>query len=271
MTSPARRFRSLLSAVARPFLNLEPCATLVDWIAYERKRVRRRKTAARLEETGKLGDTILSGAFQGMRYPESGSSCGIEKILGAYEAELREVVEEIAGRPYSEIIDVGCAEGYYAVGMAMRQPEALVYAFDTNPRLLAACRRLASANQVEARLRFGSLCTPETLAGIEIRRKGFLLCDCEGYELQLLDPNAVPLLKELDILVETHDFVDPSITGTLRDRFRPTHEIRTIHSHGPRPADYPQLGGLSSPEIESLLWEDRPAPMDWLVLTSLSG
>ena len=46
-----------------------------------------------------------------------------------------------------------------------------------------------------------------------------LFCDAEGYELTLLDLDAVPQLRHWSIIVELHDFVDPTITETIRARF----------------------------------------------------
>jgi protein-L-isoaspartate O-methyltransferase len=52
------------------------------------------------------------------------------KLLGAYEHSLHDVLLKPVSRQPDPIINVGCAEGYYAVGLARLLPDATVYAFD---------------------------------------------------------------------------------------------------------------------------------------------
>lgn len=79
----------------------------------------------------KSGSTVLSGPFQGMTYMAAGSEGSTSaRLLGTYEAALHPIIEKIIKRGYQQIIDVGCAEGYYAVGLAMRMPSARVIARD---------------------------------------------------------------------------------------------------------------------------------------------
>ena len=51
-------------------------------------------------------------------------------MLGTYEKELNSVIEEACAAHPSLIVDVGAAEGYYACGMALRNPQARVVAFE---------------------------------------------------------------------------------------------------------------------------------------------
>src|SRR5438445_9468790 len=77
---------------------------------------------------------VIAGPFQGLTYVSTarGSSIG-PKLLGTYEIELREVVEEIIRRGYKTIINIGAGEGYYGVGLAKRMPDARVICFDAEP------------------------------------------------------------------------------------------------------------------------------------------
>ena len=59
------------------------------------------------------------------------SSC-VPKLIGSYEEEVHPIIEEIIRRRYSIVVNIGCAEGYYAVGFALRIPDAIVYAFDVD-------------------------------------------------------------------------------------------------------------------------------------------
>jgi hypothetical protein len=79
------------------------------------------------------GLKVIAGPFAGMLYGND-VNCGayVAKLVGSYEQELHQVVHEIIGRDYRTIVDVGCAEGYYAVGLALKTKSAEIHAFDTD-------------------------------------------------------------------------------------------------------------------------------------------
>jgi methylase of polypeptide subunit release factors len=63
----------------------------------------------------------------------------VPKLLGSYEAELHPVLDQVIRNNYETIIDVGCAEGYYAVGLALSLPTTHVHAFDIDSRARELC------------------------------------------------------------------------------------------------------------------------------------
>ena len=92
-----------------------------------------------LSELQKL--EVLNGPFKGMKYPEflSLGSTLIPKLIGSYEAELHPIIDEIIACGYEEIWDVGCAEGYYAVGLALMSPTSKIRAYDIDIHSRKAC------------------------------------------------------------------------------------------------------------------------------------
>ena len=163
--------------------------------------------------------TVQSGPFQGMQYGETGLECEmVSKWLGAYEMELHEIVEVLCRGPYTTVINVGCAEGYYTVGLARRLTRASVYAFDLDPKMVTACRRLSACNGVGDRVTVAGDCSPVQLNPL-VTGDTLIVSDCEGGELELLDPAQAPALKDADLLVEIHDFINPAISSTLLSRF----------------------------------------------------
>ena len=75
--------------------------------------------------------------------------------------------------------DIGCAEGYYAVGMAGRMPATRVDAFDIDPAAQRACGELAARRGVAERVRVGARFTADDFAAYA-GRKTLVLCDVEG-------------------------------------------------------------------------------------------
>jgi len=61
------------------------------------------------------------------------------------------------------IIDVGSAEGYYAVGLAMRCPNSQIFTFEAEPYYRHLSRRLARENRIAENLDIRGACNPKTL------------------------------------------------------------------------------------------------------------
>ena len=230
-------------------------------------------TMARVEAALDLeaSRVVRGGPFVGMRYIEDsvGSSLA-PKILGAYELEIHPAIESLIGvGRIDSIVDIGCAEGYYAVGLARRCPEATVAAFDTSPRARELCRGMARLNGVSERVQVSGRITPEGLRAA-LRPGTLLICDCEGYERVLIDPVAVPELAEADLIVELHDFLDPGISTAIAERFAASHMIELVDS---RPREPDEIGGaidaIPAEDRAYALDEGRPGPMQWAVMTRL--
>jgi predicted O-methyltransferase YrrM len=218
--------------------------------------------------------TVRHGPFAGLRYPRATSSGStlFPKLLGSYERELHEVLRLICTTTYTDVVDIGGAEGYYAIGLARAIPSARVWAFDTDARALASCREMAVLNQVAARVTTSGVCTPDTLAAMPLGRFPLIICDCEGYEARLFTDATVHFLLQSDLLIETHDFLDISISRTVCTRFAATHDVAVIRSIDDITKahcyEYAELANYELPTRKLLLAERRPAIMEWLWLTS---
>lgn len=213
---------------------------------------------------------VQTGPFKGMRILQA-SSWGdgdlCPKILGAYEAELHSCLDIWAKAPPETVINVGCAEGYYAVGLTRLFPGAVTRAFDISQTAQDICHRNAALNQVQERLIVGGLCTQETLREIlTTSGRTVIVCDCEGGELELLNPAVLPDLCRCDILVECHDFVNRSISPTLLERFKVSHRIDVI-PEGPRdPNRFALLRRMPSLDRWLAVCEFRPEFMTWMFM-----
>ena len=221
-----------------------------------------------------LDGIVRNGPFAGLKYPELTSigSALYPKLLGSYEAELHPWIQEVCDGDYSEIIDVGCAEGYYAVGLARRIPQAKVYAYDIYEGAQYLCSNCATANQVADRMTVRAAFTAEELLEIPIRQRGLIVCDCEGAENDIFTEQSRRHFANWDLLIETHDFLDITISTRMAALFRDTHELRSILSvddiQKAKTYDYPELTGLDLATRRAILAEFRPGLMEWQFLKS---
>jgi hypothetical protein len=218
------------------------------------------------------GYVVHDGPFKEMEYiPDALGSALLPKLVGSYERELHGTLEKILTTTFETVVDVGCAEGYYAVGLAMHLPGSpKVYAYDINPEAQAACRELAAKNSVAAQVIIEGRCSPEELQKT-LRGSSLVVCDCEGYELDLLDPASAPALAGAWILVELHDQFRPGLTPELTERFRKTHRITLIDSEDRDPADYPVVGFLSPEQQKVAVSEFRQTKQQWAYMEPLTG
>ncbi len=235
------------------------------WLTERRRRAVAGPTARYLAEHGR---TVRHGPLAGLTYPPGLDATGdlVAKLLGTYELELRDELGAWVAARYAHVIDVGCAEGYYAVGLARAMPETTVHAFDIDADARLRCAGLAAVNGVQDRVVLGGMCTPQTLQAGFPADGVALLSDCEGYERVLLDPQAAPVLAGWPILVELHEFLDPAITDVIAERFAATHDVRVIEGAPRRGERLPELAGFSPAERAVLLDEHRPAAMRWAAL-----
>jgi hypothetical protein len=148
---------------------------------------------------------VLTGPFRGMFYLDETVWGPITpKWAGAYELELDDIIDDIARYGYDRIVNIGCAEGYYAVGLALLDRKPEVFAFDLDPIARRQARRLARLNGVSERVRVFGECTHFKFNEV-ITGKTLVVCDIEGQELVLLDSAKVPGLKDADLLIEVHE------------------------------------------------------------------
>ena len=214
------------------------------------------------------GTTVLHGPLAGMDFlGESAEGCHVAKLLGCYEQPLQPFIEAAIQAQYPLILNIGCAEGYYAVGMARRMPDTRVLAFDLNLNAQKVCAELIAKNKVTDRVTAGALFQPADFAQ-HMGQKVLVLCDIEGAERELLNPANAPALLGMDVIVESHECLIPGITELLINRFKESHQITLVHDNGqrqlpPMPAWFNNLAHL-----DQLLatWEWRSGPTPWLVM-----
>lgn len=220
---------------------------------------------------------VVAGPFRGMRIALSPLSKRhlLGYILGSQERELHEVIARISERGYRSVINVGAADGYYAVGLALRLPSARVEAFEALPEFHALIERSARLNGVTERIALHGRCEAADLRE-GLRRAGrrpLVLMDIEGGEIGLLDGQVVPELQQADILVETHDAFVPQATDTLIERFWQTHDVECYTAQSRILADFP-AGFLPAfrrrfPRLAvDLMDERRTGIQRWLLLTA---
>jgi hypothetical protein len=235
-------------ALARRALGPAYPRALARWRAAQGAWRSRRVAAATRRFVAWHGLTVSGGPFAGLVYPDRKALSLAPKLLGIYERELHGAIEAAIRAEPPVIVNVGAADGYYAVGLARRCPNATVIAYEADAGQRELCARLTAANAVAVDLRGAA-------GRGDLGGAALVVMDCEGCERPLLDRGETSDLRAATIIVELHDFLDPGVGEAIADRFAATHDVALVPT-APQP-----------PANELLLSEYRPGPMRWAVMT----
>lgn len=216
----------------------------------------------------KYGMNVVGGPFAGMKYIEqSTGSDYLTKLIGSYEEVLHKTIENLKTRNYKTIIDIGCAEGYYLNGLGIYNKNATLIGYDIEDVALSLTKKLYEKNELKNPLILVKGCTHEKLNDV-ITEKTLIVCDCEGFEGEILDPKKVNNLKNVQTLViELHDFAVPNIKQILTDRFSKTHNVTVIKFRHSTVNNYPFLKEMTNKlDRYNILYERADQEMEWLVM-----
>jgi hypothetical protein len=202
--------------------------------------------------------TILNGPFKGIKYPTIDISelALVPKIIGSYEGQLIPLINELVHIPYNNIIDVGCAEGYYAVGLAKRLPKSIIHCFDINEFDLNFCKKMAEYNDL-FNLTYNKFCSPDTLINFDYGERSLIFCDCEGYEIELFTDEVIRSLDNTDVLIELHDIHNQIISTEIIKRFAATHNVTIINNDNIDYSKFQSMNNLTPEENKFSTLEHR--------------
>lgn len=216
------------------------------------------------------GNLVKFGPFAGMQLLDrSGEGCHIAKMMGIYEKPLWPFIETVIRREYNLVLNVGAAEGYYAIGLARRMSSTKILAYESSTSTREILKKLVQLNGVQNRVHLYGVFQPADLVGFDGERI-LLICDIEGGEFDLLAGSAPQILRNSDLIVETHGGQGRRDTvEDLRQRFEATHDVTVITDGGTRSFEPPDWF-LALSHLDQLLctWEWRSAPTPWLFMTA---
>jgi hypothetical protein len=215
---------------------------------------------------------VLCGPFVGMKYFDKIVWGPITpKWIGSFEAELHRVVGILASTAYDAVVDIGAAEGYYAVGLARALAEARIVTYDIDFIARRRQRNLAAVNGLSKRISVRGRCNHAKLQMELSAGRCVVISDIEGAEVELIDPELAPHLRRSDLLVECHAndrYTVADVISILRSRFESSHSIERIDSQD-RIAEewsyrHPSLREIHGERLSFALNEFRSHRQGWL-------
>ena len=204
--------------------------------------------------------TVQDGPFRDMRYTRAAvlTHHATPNLLGTYERQLYPLLQDAATR-CDLIIDIGSAEGYFAVGLA-RLTGKPVIAFDVNSRERQMVREMAELNNVSHLLTVSEWCSSAKLVDLVRGRRALVFCDIDGGEFSLFTSEVVEALRGSDVFIELHGTLEEN--RCLIERFVGREPIVLDH---PKETLGAERLALLGPDAERMSAEYREF-QQWLVL-----
>ena len=216
---------------------------------------------------------IQSGPFKGMRWGGIGIGSSLTpKLLGTYELELHGKIEELP--IFDLVIDVGAAEGWYAVGLLHRHLARKVIAFEMTEAGQKNLRANAQRNSLPSdRIEIKGECTVEALRSMlaslpsSANFRLLIISDCEGFEGKLFCTEILRLCPAAHFIIETHDHFEPGVHERLVGSLVSSHKVDEIRPVRRKRTDLPQSVPclFKLPVFYRLLLSERRCPdIAWL-------
>lgn len=211
---------------------------------------------------------VQAGPFKGMNYVDMAiGSSYLHKLIGSYEAILHPTIEKLRHKKFQTVLDIGSAEGYYLIGFGRFFKDSHLVGFELEEKGRLLTKEMYEMNSLSNKLTLLGEATSKNIVPY-IDGKTLLICDCEGGELDILDPSVSPEILSVDAaIIELHDFLRPGIQEALTDRFKKTHTITIIPYALANPKDFPFLASIpNKKDLYELRRERGWQEQNWMIL-----
>ena len=231
-------------------------------------------------ERRRLSDLIMSnynrtvqyGPLKGYKIPEESHWGGLARpsmLLGLYEQEVLNVLIKYAEKR-DVFVDVGAADGFFAVGLVACGIFQRSYAFEINANGRKVIKKSSEINGVPHSISVIERFDKDFVAKakeIDLRRS-VVLIDIEGDEFNLLDSSLIELLRGAVVVVELHGFHfenGEALKSALFARLKAHFDLTTITTGAREVPRSEFLDAMSDNERWLLCSEGRARRMEWVI------
>lgn len=231
-----------------------------------------------LETYDACSGVVKYGLFQGLSLNRKtwwGKSDLGAQCLGLYEKEiLNEIGRQEKGK-YQTFIDIGAADGYYAVGMLLAGVVDNVISFEKSEEGRAAINENWDNNGKPGAITLYGEANHASLKIVpsHVFDNALVLIDIEGYEFELLTKEVIKQLRFSEVIIEIHNWID-DFEIRYAQLLRDLSEYFNIEKLAPvdrNTSDLPELRSYTDDNRLLLVSERRPCLMRFLKLTPIKA
>jgi hypothetical protein len=224
-----------------------------------------------------LGDRVGYGRFKGMVISTNGGWGGeqdrVTQQLGLYEKEVVEVISQLSSADRI-FIDIGAANGYYAVGAALCLTYKKVIAYEMTDHgrnsIVLNSQLNGVSDKVEIKGCFDSKSISD-LNGIIGCEDFVFLVDIEGGEYEVLSEHFFSSFKKSYVIVELHPWLVNNVDriSELFSSAKFTHNVTKIQNNGRDILNFPFFACIKEDYLCLSISENRDRPMEWVLFSPI--
>ncbi|MDH0898491.1 hypothetical protein N5C12_03845 [Comamonas aquatica] len=240
---------------------------------WRKETIRERQERISLEVFQLCKKTVCYGPFKGMKLSEDnwwgkldlGSQC-----LGLYEKELLEIISKFKKNEFTTLIDIGAADGYYAVGMLFSGKVQHAICFEQSQKGRETIQRNFEYNNSPGKINILEEANIVSLSKISnyLTNKTFVIIDIEGAEFNLLTDDILNKLHLCTIFIEIHNWIENFnfLYENLLMRADKYFEINIVDRLERSTINIEELRDFTDDNRLLLTSERRPCMMRFLIL-----
>ena len=220
----------------------------------------------------RYGLEVAFGPFKGMKLSPNAwwsKKNMTAQVLGIYESNVIFELENYAGK-FSNFIDIGAADGYYAVGSVFNGMYKNSHAFEINELGRKTILETAKINNCEKQISIYGEANSSKIRDI-IKKDGsaLVIIDIEGGEFDLLSEDMLNSLRQCVVICELHPFMFSDGANKLSSLVKRCDRSFEISFNHRKIYQFPECDLLDTlPDDARLLAfsEGREAAMQWMIL-----
>ena len=195
----------------KPMLQRQKETTQEMIEAWRKETVAQRLERVSLETYDLCEGKVQQGLFGGLQLDKDtwwGKNDLGAQCLGLYEKEVLDLIA--ATGPYDTFLDIGAADGYYAVGLLHAKMAKRAICFEISKDGQRAINENWLINKCPGEIEIHGEANEQTIASVatQLSDNTLALIDIEGFEFQLLSQEVIATLGTCNVVVEIHNWVD---------------------------------------------------------------
>jgi hypothetical protein len=261
------------------------CAKAANWLIFKGKasigwedQIQQRRLLISKQLDERFGSQVKYGPFRGLKLSKAtwwGTTDRAGMLLGLYEQEILSVLANIPLEYRRSFIELGAADGYYAVGVLVNGLFERSYCFEISERGQQAIAANAELNGVGPHVQIRGIAETDFHAMLPPSAIGnsTLLIDVEGAEFDILTPETFERFANSIIIIELHDHFFADAQQRLERLKRMCANAFRIDELTTTSRDlsvFPELKQFTDTDRWLICSEGRRAMPHWYVLTPLA-
>ena len=218
---------------------------------------------------------VAYGPFKGMSLPKNlwWGDDRITQTLGIYEEHVLKQLIENRNQGATKLIDIGAADGYFAIGMTFSKIYQTCIAFEISEEGRKRISENAKSNRCEDCIEIHGEADLESLTeALSGPETSTVLIDIEGCEYDLLNDKMLKLLSDSFVICELHNnLIDDGLARerALLQRASKYFNTSLIKRETYNPNAFSELNHLDDTHRLIAVSEGRSKNTEWLVCSPL--